>query len=147
MRRERANCPPFQKGEAMIYREFDQLLENIIQKEKEIGKSKGLEYTQGGDRLDNFKRIGKEITLDPKMVLWVYLKKHLDAITFFVRNGEVFSEDILGRILDARVYLSLLWGLIEEERGSMQGVGHNFNLSEVDEVILEEGDGENTPGD
>jgi len=34
----------------------------------------------------------------------------------YISTGEAKSEDILGRLLDARVYLSLLWGLIVEDR-------------------------------
>jgi hypothetical protein len=59
-------------------------------------------------------------------VLWVYLKKHLDSIASYISN-EVkcdagnkpkLSEPIEGRIMDARVYLALLRGLIEEENAA-----------------------------
>ena len=99
----------------MTYEDFDKLLEKMFQEEKNIANTKGQEYTQG-DRLDNFKRIAKELGIDPKQVLWVYLKKHLDSISSFIKTNKVLSEPIEGRILDARVYLSLLRGLIEEEK-------------------------------
>jgi len=80
----------------------------------EIGRTKGKEYTQT-DRLDNFKRLGQELGVDPKVILWVYLRKHIDSISSFIKTGAVLSEPIQGRIKDARVYLLLLRGLIEEE--------------------------------
>lgn len=96
---------------------FEELYQKMTEEEIKIGKEKGKEYTQGNDRLDNFKRIAKESNLDPKMVLWVYLKKHLDSICSFIKYNQTFSEEpIEGRIKDARVYLALLRGLIEDER-------------------------------
>ena len=99
----------------MTYEDFDMLLDVMIAEEKEIGKTKALEYTQG-DRLDNFKRIAKELNIQPAQALWVYLKKHLDSIANYIRTGEVLSEPIEGRIKDARVYLSLLRALIVEKK-------------------------------
>lgn len=61
----------------MNYKEFEHLLDRIVAKEKEIGKTKAVEYTQNDDRLDNFKRLAKELGLAPEQILSVYLKKHL----------------------------------------------------------------------
>jgi hypothetical protein len=99
----------------MTFEEFDKVLDAMIAEEREIGKTKAVEYTQG-DRLDNFKRLAKELGVDPKIVLWVYLKKHLDSIASYIRTNKTYSEPIEGRIKDARVYLSLLRGLVEEEK-------------------------------
>jgi hypothetical protein len=99
----------------MDYETFDkEVLDKLYEAEKNIGNSKGREYTQGKDRLDNFKRIAQEVGTTPEKVLWVYLKKHLDSITYYVKNGKLESETLWGRILDARVYLSLLLGLQRE---------------------------------
>lgn len=99
----------------MTFEDSKKLLIKMHEEELKIAETKGREYTQG-DRLDNFKRIGKELGIDPKVVLWVYLKKHLDSIASYIKNQKVLSEPIEGRILDARVYLCLLRGLIEEQR-------------------------------
>lgn len=101
----------------MTNQEFDSLLSRMISEEMYIGKTKGKEYTQG-DRLDNFKRIAMELNITPLQVLWVYLKKHLDSIASYIKTEKVHSEPIQGRIMDARVYLSLLRGLIEESQGT-----------------------------
>ena len=42
--------------------------------------------------------------------------KHLDSISNYIKTEKVLSEPIEERIKDARVYLSLLRGLIEEEK-------------------------------
>ena len=100
----------------MKYEDAEKLMERMFEEERAVAQSKGKEYTQG-DRLDNFKRIAKELDLDPKKVLYVYMKKHWDSITGFVKNNQTYStEAIEGRIMDARVYLFLLRCLIEEER-------------------------------
>jgi hypothetical protein len=99
----------------MTYKDVTKMLVKMHKEELAIAKTKGNEYTQG-DKLDNFKRIAKELGIDAKMVLWVYLKKHLDSIANYIKIGRVLSEPIEGRIMDARVYLSLLRCLIEEER-------------------------------
>jgi hypothetical protein len=94
--------------------QFDLLLKDLVDKEFQIGVTKGKEYAQGDDRLDNFKRFAKEIGITPEQVLWVYLKKHLDSIAYYVKYGKLESESLESRILDARVYLSLLLGLERE---------------------------------
>jgi len=54
--------------------------------------------------------------LPPEVILWVYLKKHMDSILSYIRTGKVYSESIDGRITDARNYLFLLRALIEEKK-------------------------------
>lgn len=104
----------------MTYEDFDKLVAKMVEEEIGIGKTKGKEYTQG-DRLDNFKRLAKETGVSPKLILWVYLKKHIDSIANYIKKEnagtlEELSEPIEGRIMDARVYLSLLRGLIVEQK-------------------------------
>ena len=106
----------------MTFEEFDSLLEKMSEEEKVIAQTKGKEYTQG-DRLDNFKRLAQELGISSKQVLWIYLKKHLDSILHFIKEESFsdnvsLSEPIEGRIKDARVYLSLLRGLIEEDKNA-----------------------------
>lgn len=107
----------------MTFEEFDVVLDRMIAEERGIGHTKAREYTQG-DRLDNFKRIAAETGITSKQALWVYLKKHIDSIANYIKasadcmpgDQPKLSEPIEGRIMDARVYLSLLRGLIEEEK-------------------------------
>lgn len=78
--------------------------------------TKGKEYAGSDDRLANFKRLGADLGMDPRAVLWVYLTKHLDAIRSYLRRGHVLSEPIEGRIDDAILYLVLLKCLDIEKR-------------------------------
>lgn len=104
----------------MIEKDFVDLLNQMEKREHEIMSTKGMEYTIGDlekDRLSNFYRLGEELNLDPKMVLWIYLKKHLDSIVCYIKQGKEYSsESIEGRIHDARNYLVLLNGIIQQQK-------------------------------
>lgn len=103
----------------MLEKDFLVMLDLMEKTEHEIMGTKGMEYTQGDlktDRLANFYRIAEELKLDPKMVLWVYLKKHLDSIVCYIKQGKEYSEKIEYRIHDARNYLVLLNGIIQQQK-------------------------------
>ena len=97
------------------FQDFEKILNTMIAEEKEIGATKAQEYANSDDRLANFRRLAKELDLTPEKVLWVYLKKHLDSIAYYIKAGCVKSDEpIESRIKDARVYLSLLRAMVEE---------------------------------
>jgi len=100
----------------MTHDDFKALCNVMHGEELEIGCNKGMEYSSDDDRLSNFKRLGVELGMPPEAILWVYLRKHMDSIAHYIRYGAELSEPIEGRITDARVYLSLLRGLIEERK-------------------------------
>ena len=79
---------------------------------------KGEEYTiSDEDKFKNFKSIGDRMNLRAEQVALIYLLKHMDSIRNYVLNGkEVSEEPIVGRIQDARNYLLLLGGIIEERK-------------------------------
>jgi hypothetical protein len=79
---------------------------------------KGEEYTVSDeDKFKNFKSIGDRMNLRAEQVALIYLLKHMDSIRNFVLNGKEASEEpIIGRIQDARNYLLLLGGIIEESK-------------------------------
>ena len=102
-------------------KDFDELYQRMHSEEMEIGRTKGCEYASDVDRLDNFKRLGAEIKcphcgkpVGPFVILWVYLKKHMDAILHYINHQKALSEPPEGRIKDSRVFLGLLRGLIQE---------------------------------
>ena len=103
----------------MKEQEFLDIMNRMEENEHTIMGTKGVEYTQGDlktDRLANFYRIAKELDQDPKVVCYIYLKKHLDSIACFVKNGKEFTDEkIEGRINDARNYLILLNAIIQEQ--------------------------------
>lgn len=121
----------------MTFDEFEILLDQMIEEERSMRISKGKEYAQNqNDRLANFKRIANELGLSPMQVWYVYFKKHIDAISSYIKNnGKIFSnEGIEGRILDARVYLSLLRALVEEEKHALHSPGTTQTIRSDDRV-------------
>ena len=110
----------------MLEKDFQILLDKMEKEEHNIMGCKGMEYTAGDlekNRLANFYRIAEQLNIDPKMVLWVYLKKHLDSIVCYIKHNKEYSEEkIEGRIHDARNYLVLLNGIIQEQKASKDAV-------------------------
>lgn len=102
----------------MDRKEFIQLLETNHQKIIDINTTKGHDYAGDEDALSNFKDQAVDAGVTPVQVWSIFFGKHLAAIKTFVREGDVQSEPIEGRILDAILYLYLLMGLVEEDRGT-----------------------------
>lgn len=93
-----------------------ELMEKMYAEEQTVRGIAQNEYAHNdADGCANFKRIGAELGLDPKKVLWVYFKKHLDGILAYINGFKSQREDVRGRIKDARVYFVLLRALIEDE--------------------------------
>lgn len=84
----------------------------------EINNTKGSDYAGEADALLNFKRHAAELGLTAEQVWAVYCSKHWDAVMTYVRDGDVKSEPIEGRIDDMILYLFLLRGLVEERRAT-----------------------------
>lgn len=97
---------------------FSKLLDIMAKEEREVLKLKGSDYSdaKGGNRLSNFERLSKRLDSTPEKILAVYLMKHIDAILTYCKDGQVSSEGIEGRILDARNYLALLRLMIESSK-------------------------------
>lgn len=87
---------------------------------------KGNDYTTGGDRLDNFKKVAEMVGVTPLQVWAVYSMKHIFALLKYVRSGAVQSEPIEGRFADARNYIDLGYGLHVER--VQTGVGPNKQM-------------------
>jgi hypothetical protein len=100
----------------MTLKDFDKLFVQMCAEERELLMLKGIEYSGKEDRLNNFKKLAQLLGLTPIQILMVYLTKHLDSIYSYSRTGVVTStETIQSRIADARNYLALLRGLIEDK--------------------------------
>lgn len=99
--------------------DFDVLREEFFDRIRATNDAKGHDYAGDEDALANFKEAAehlKDIT-DPTFAAWyIYFHKHWSAILTFLKEGDVKSEPIDGRILDANLYLILLLGLIEDKK-------------------------------
>lgn len=95
---------------------FREVFENEIMALREAGQA---EYAyNSANAFSNFERVAADLGIDRKMVLWTYVRKHLDGITSYLRGHVSQREDIRGRINDALVYLLLLRAMIEDEKNN-----------------------------
>jgi len=100
----------------MTHQNFDEYQIKLLTQVNRMKDTKGKEYSNSESRFGNFNRIAAELGLTNIQVAWVYTKKHLDGIASYCRTEKILSEPIEGRIVDAIVYLTLIAGMIEEER-------------------------------
>jgi hypothetical protein len=101
----------------MKHKEMLELMEHIFGEIKNTHISGQKEYAMNEDNVfANFDRIAEQTGFDRKMVLWIYLMKHIDGIASYIKGHRSQREDVEGRLTDATVYLWLLWGMIEEEK-------------------------------
>jgi hypothetical protein len=88
----------------------------------EINRTKGVDYAGEDDALSNFKDQARSLGLTPEQIWGVYAGKHWSAVTTYIREGDVKSEPIEGRVHDVILYCFLLLGLIREEREEVANV-------------------------
>ena len=117
------------------------LMDAII-KEVTVTRDSGQkEYAHDNeDVFANFNRVANLLEEDRKKVLMTYMLKHIDGIAAYVKGHKSQREDVRGRITDCMVYLMLLWGMIEEEKGygTLFGTKGNSPLYDVFKVISDE---------
>lgn len=99
--------------------ELAAVIDETMAKCKQLLVLKGGEYSGKDDRLENFKRAGRSLGLDPIVILMVYAGKHWDAISQYACDitagvNRPRLETIDGRIDDLINYMFLLKGLICE---------------------------------
>ena len=96
-------------------------MEQIIQKEilpkiiqtRNAGQK---EYAHDTDNVfANFERVASATDSTREKVLMVYLLKHMDGISAYVKGYKSQREDVTGRITDAIVYLMLLWSMSKDD--------------------------------
>lgn len=99
----------------MTQSEFATLLDEIQEQEREVREAGQREYAHDEDNCHaNFDRLAKMLNLNREQVLMVYAVKHWDGIVSWVNGHTSQREDVRGRIKDLRLYLGLLWGMIED---------------------------------
>ena len=114
---------------------FEQLVDQTIENIRHLLVVKGGEYAGSEDRLANFKRGAALVGVTPMQCLMIYMSKHYDAVSTFVRDeaagkSRPRSEPIEGRIDDLINYCLLLKGLVREQSpaGAIEDLGE-FNKS------------------
>lgn len=107
----------------MTFDEFDKIRLEFNKLEEATSFSKGKEYANSEDRLGNFNRISKTLDIPALKVAYVYFKKHLDAIEYVINGKNEISETFESRILDARLYLLLIYAIHREELENRDTLG------------------------
>lgn len=104
----------------MTQKELDVIVKNQFGDCTAILTTKGADYSEGDDRLANFKEGASRLGL-PIMKVWgTYFLKHIAAIEAYIRRGDVKSEPIEGRFADAINYLVLGRAIIEEQKATQK---------------------------
>ena len=100
----------------MKHKDMLGLLNAIFEQVEQVHTEGQKEYAMDEDNIfANFQRISNQTGLDQKMVLWIYLMKHIDGIASHIKGHSTQREEVQGRLTDAIVYLCILWGMIETE--------------------------------
>lgn len=141
--------------------DMSKVMENLFLECRGTRDSGQKEYALSEDAFDNFNRLATLLNQDRKIILWIYLQKHLDGIVSHLKGHTSQREPVRGRIKDAIVYLTLLAGMIEEDENTsvfshtpnIKAVIDTFQLGQedtsrcvyegcVNEGTYERGDGE-----
>ena len=111
---------------------MSKMMDRILKKVSIMRQAGQSEYAHDNDNVfANFNRISDLLEVDRKKVLMTYMLKHVDGIAAFVKGHRSQREDVRGRITDCIVYLTLLWGMIEEEDGILSREKNDAPLHNV----------------
>lgn len=103
----------------MNYEAMSRVFEDLQRIELKLREAGQAEYAHSEDTLSNFKRAARAVGVSPEEVLLIFLLKHIDGITSFIGGHKSQRESVIGRILDARVYLALLAGMVCEDNPTL----------------------------
>ena len=99
----------------MTFPEFDKYQADLLEQVLKMKNTKGREYATKDNRFANFEEDARDNDITRLQAAGIHLNKHMRAIKSYIGTGEVFSEPIQGRIVDAITYLTLIGGMIAEE--------------------------------
>ena len=112
--------------------QFAQLLVKIQKAEELVREDGQKEYAHDENNcFANFERTAAEFGLTREVVLMVFLKKHMDGIVAHVKGHTSQREDIRERIKDARMYLGLMWGMVEDEENTRNHVSNHYEVKSL----------------
>ena len=100
----------------MNHTQMSEVISKIMKEVNTMRNAGQKEYAHNvQDVFANFNRISDLLQIDRKKVLMTYMLKHVDGIAAYTKGHKSQREDVTGRITDCIVYLTLLWGMIEED--------------------------------
>lgn len=103
----------------MNQQDFEVVVLDTITEIQKLLRVKGGEYAGSADRLANFKRGAALTGVTPLQCLFIYMSKHYDSVSTYVRKdaagvAQVLSEPIEGRLDDIINYCLLAKAIIKE---------------------------------
>jgi hypothetical protein len=117
--------------------EHNELLEDIFDEVRKIRLAGQKEYAHDKDNcFANFERIANLQGLSRETILMTYVFKHIDGIQSYVKGHKSQREDVRGRIVDIIVYLTLLWGMADQD--DINDEFHKNEDSLIDEAVSAE---------
>ena len=103
---------------------FEDIIENFMREEVKLLELKGYEYSEGVDRLQNFREIADFLGMELHQVALVYMLKHISSIQIAAKNDSILNkwywskgteEGMKQRVADARNYLLLFAACVEDK--------------------------------
>lgn len=104
----------------MKIEQFNQYLTTLLTECQHLLDTKGADYSGIEDRFLNFKKNGERLGMSKYQIWSVYFAKHIDAIFNAIKDNplepKTNSEALITRIQDAICYLTLMAGMMEEDK-------------------------------
>jgi hypothetical protein len=95
--------------------DFNKVVEDQLDRIRNVLVKKAAEYNLDNDRLSVFKHAAALSEETPEQALYGMMLKHIISVTDMVNSKEVYSEDLWNeKITDICNYLILLQGLLRD---------------------------------
>lgn len=116
----------------MNIQQMADVMEGLFESCRVLRSSGQKEYAGGDNAFGNFERLALKLQIPREKVLMTYFEKHIDGIYAHI-NGHISQrEPVTGRIKDAIVYLTLLYGMVMEiEQSKLAGEANNAGSVDV----------------
>ena len=99
----------------MNKKHYDEFAEHMIIEVNKMREAGQKEYAEEDNVFADFESTAKLAGIDPEIVIYTFLNKHIRGIGSFLKDRKPQRDSIEGRIKDAIVYLELLWAYIDEK--------------------------------
>src|SRR5690606_1111816 len=97
----------------MPYDKFTAILNDLLEQVRKTRDAGQAEYAHTTENVfANFDRVAAQTGMSREQVLMVDLLKHFDGIYAYIKGPRSQREPVQGRIIDAIVYLTLLYGMV-----------------------------------
>ena len=97
----------------MTPQDFNIEVENACNRSKRLLIKKASEYSEGTDRLDQFKKVALLNSISPTEALWGMTSKHITSIATMVKDPKMYNlKTWREKVTDLRNYTILLDALL-----------------------------------